>query len=70
MVWKNGKTGFHGVELFREVASMVWKNAENGFHGVEAAKWRRMTTGGEPRTPGEGRGSDDGLSGGRQEGEG
>ena len=35
MPWKNGKTGFHGVELFRKLASMAWKNAENGFHGVE-----------------------------------
>ena len=35
MVWKNGKTGFHGVEVFPKLASMVWKNGENGFHGVE-----------------------------------
>ena len=37
MLWKNGKTGFHGMELFRKLASMPWKNAENGFHAVEAA---------------------------------
>ena len=35
MVWKNGKTGFHGVEVFPKLASMVWKNGENGFHAVE-----------------------------------
>ena len=38
MVWKNGESGFHGVEVFRKVASMAWKNGENGFHGVEDLK--------------------------------
>ena len=35
MVWKNGKSGFHGVEVFQKLASMAWKNGEFGFHGVE-----------------------------------
>jgi hypothetical protein len=35
MVWKNGKTGFHAMELFPKLASMVWKTGESGFHGVE-----------------------------------
>ena len=35
MVWKNGKNGFHGVEVFPKLASMAWKNGENDFHGVE-----------------------------------
>jgi hypothetical protein len=35
MVWKNGENGFHGVEVFRKVASMARKNGEFGFHGVE-----------------------------------
>ena len=38
MVWKNGESGFHGVEVFRKVASMAWKNGEIGFHGVEDLK--------------------------------
>ena len=24
MLWKNGKTGFHGVEVFPKLASMAW----------------------------------------------
>jgi len=35
MVWKNGKTGFHAMELFPKLASMLWKMGESGFHGVE-----------------------------------
>ncbi|MBQ9344849.1 MAG: hypothetical protein IJT88_06525 [Kiritimatiellae bacterium] len=42
MVWKNGKNGFHGVEVFRKLASMVWKNGENDFHGVEVFAERRL----------------------------
>lgn len=25
MMWKSGKTGFHGMEVFAKVASMAWK---------------------------------------------
>ena len=28
MLWKIGKTGFHGMELFPKLASLTWKNAE------------------------------------------
>ncbi len=35
MVWKNAKTGFHGLEFFPKLASMPWKTGESGFHGVE-----------------------------------
>ena len=34
MLWKNGKTAFHAVELFLKLASMPWKTAENGFHAI------------------------------------
>jgi hypothetical protein len=45
MVWKNGKTAFHGVELFPKLASMVWKTGESGFHGVEKpGGWKQTTT--------------------------
>jgi hypothetical protein len=35
MVWKNGKTCFHTMELFPKLVSMTWKTGESGFHGVE-----------------------------------
>ena len=35
MLWKNGKTGFHAMELFPKLASLPWKTGESGFHGVE-----------------------------------
>lgn len=42
IVWKNGKTGFHGVDLFPKLVSMPWKTGESGFHGVETTGgWKR-----------------------------
>ena len=52
MVWKNGKTGFHGVEVFPKLASMAWKNRENDFHGVELFALQGKTT--TPREGGRG----------------
>ena len=38
------KSGFHGVELFKKVASMPWKIAEFDFHAVELSAAQGETT--------------------------